>query len=694
MQFKYGARFALAVAGHGCIRYENRRYGINLGWSSDAPFPEWEFRRAGVSGNVDPKFPLALYNRVADDCVVCAERSYGISLRWARDARRADPHEWVVEGDFPVFRLKNLAAARRGDAYLLYGEQRYGINLVWGRRPAGGNFFLEPLAEPALPDAGDYVPGEASISTRRPQTWAVEWDGREGLDFEAYATPIRSPYIQNVTCDAATVLWRVGIPKGWDPRAWAGRLQARAWVAPAGTATTGGTLYRTGDATRPIEAGDATGTYQYESGVTFDHDVPSGSGENDYWLNRLSDRPVIRFRVTFRDLRPGTVYHYRVECEGVADDQDRRLANLVLADDVTFRTAPDPTGNPRVRFVAMGDLGPGDGQPSYFYDVFDLFHNVCRSRGPHLWLALGDIDNDTDGHPNAMDPFFFHVYNAYHGRKDPRLTSHTRAARRTTVKAFRSPPYCGLLGGLPVYPTFGNHDICNKGWPSSVDGCLAYWQKAYRGGFDLPSAGWDGASARFNTGSGGFFYTFRHGNVIFLSLGIPDLEGCDLGNGRTWTREWAARQEEALRDYLASLRGEIEKTDVWLVVYLHDHHAIIDDGGKYPELFLRYGVDLALAGHQHFFRHRTVWNGPADYRAVVAGVGGFGDTDPGDDCKRPGFVLAEVQGNVLRYWKYDTHRCDAEGKPRGRDALAPAIREYCRITKTGFGRHIVESTEG
>lgn len=694
MQFKYGARFALAVSGHGYIRYENRRYGINLGWSSDAPFPEWEFRRAGVSGNVDPKFPLALYNRVADDCVVRADRSYGISLRWARDARRADPHEWVVEGDFPVFRLKNLAAARRGDAYLLYGEQRYGINLVWGRRPAGGNFFLEPLAEPALPDAGDYVPGEASISTRRPQTWAVEWDGREGLDFEAYATPIRSPYIQNVTCDAATVLWRVGIPKGWDPRAWAGRLQARAWVAPAGTATTGGTLYRTGDATRPIEAGDATGTYQYESGVTFDHDVPSGSGENDYWLNRLSDRPVIRFRVTFRDLRPGTVYHYRVECEGVADDQDRRLANLVLADDVTFRTAPDPTGNPRVRFVAMGDLGPGDGQPSYFYDVFDLFHNVCRSRGPHLWLALGDIDNDTDGHPNAMDPFFFHVYNAYHGRKDPRLTSHTRAARRTTVKAFRSPPYYGLLGGLPVYPTFGNHDICNKLWPSSVDGCLAYWQKAYRGGFDLPSAGWDGASARFNTGSGGFFYTFRHGNVIFLSLGIPDLEGCDLGNGRTWTREWAARQEEALRDYLASLRGEIAKTDVWLVVYLHDHHAIIDDGGKYPELFLRYGVDLALAGHQHFFRHRTVWNGPADYRAVVAGVGGFGDKDSGDDCKRPGFVLAEVQGNVLRYWKYDTHRCDAEGKPRGRDALAPAIREYCRITKTGFGRHIVESTEG
>jgi hypothetical protein len=181
--------------------------------------------------------------------------------------------------------------------------------------------------------------------------------------------------------------------------------------------------------------------------------------------------------------------------------------------------------------------------------------------------------------------------------------------------------------------------------------------KGYRGGFDLPSAGWDGASARFNTGSGGFFYTFRHGNVIFLSLGIPDLEGCDLGNGRTWTREWAARQEEALRDYLASLRGEIEKTDVWLVVYLHDHHAIIDDGGKYPELFLRYGVDLALAGHQHFFRHRTVWNGPADYRAVVAGSRGVRRHGPGRRLQAPRLCMAEVQA-----------MCSGTGKRQHRSA--------------------------
>lgn len=693
MQLQYGMRFALEVAGHGYICYENRRYGINLGWSED-PVLEWEFRRAGAAGDVDPGLPLALYNRTAADCVVYAEREYGINLRWARDARRADPQEWAVEGEFPVLRLKNLVAARRGDAYLLYGERDYGINLVWGRRPARGNFYFETHVPRAQPAAGDYVPGEASMQTRRPHTWAVEWDGNEGLDFAAYATSIRSPYIQNVTGNAATVLWRVGIPKGRDPRSWAGRLQARAWVAPAGTATTAGTLYRTGDAARPIEASDATGTYQYESGVTFDRDVPDGGGKNDYWLNRLSDRPVIQFRVTFRDLRPGSVYHYRVECEGVADGADPQIATLVLADDITFRTAPGPSGNPRVRFVAMGDLGPGDGKPSYFYDVFDLFHSVCRSRGPHLWLALGDIDNDTDGHPNAMDPFFFHVYNAYHDRNDPRLTSHTRAARRTGVKAFRNPPYYGLLGGLPVFPTFGNHDICSKSWPSSVDGCLAYWQKAYRGGFDLPSAGWDDASTRFNRGSGGYFYTFRYGNVIFLSLGVPDLEGCDLGNGRKWTQEWATRQEEALRDYLGSLRGEVEKTDVWLVVYLHDHHAILDDGGKYPELFLRYGVDVALAGHQHIFRHKTIGNGLADYRAIVAGVGGFGDTDPGDACHRPGFVLAEVQGNVLRYWKHDTHRCDADGNPRGRDALAPSIREYCRITKVGPGRHIVEGTEG
>jgi hypothetical protein len=271
-------------------------------------------------------------------------------------------------------------------------------------------------------------------------------------------------------------------------------------------------------------------------------------------------------------------------------------------------------------------------------------------------------------------------------------------------RAFRKPPYYGLLGGLPVFPTFGNHDICSRplGKPfSSADGYYEYWKMAYRQGLRLPSAGWDDASTRFNTDNGGFFYTFRYGNVIFLSLGVPCLEECGLGRKKTpfsyeknWTSEWGKEQEKRLRIFLGAIRQEIARPDVWVVAYLHDHHAAIDFEKAYPQLFLRNGVDLVLAGHQHFFQHRTLTDGNTDYRAVVVGTGGFGDTDWGDDCHRPGFILAEVRGNVLQYWKYDTHRCNTVGKPDGRDALAPTIREYCRLTKTGFGRHDVEGTEG
>ena len=639
---------------------------------------------------------MALWNRTAQDFVVYEKRDYGINLRWLKDTKRNDPHDWRIEGVFPNIRLKNLTAEKKHDAYVLYGKRDYGINLVWGKKPNPCNFYVETLAATApQPGPGDYTPGEAVFTASRPRSWMVEWDGREGLDFDAYNTVMRAPFIQDVTRTTATVIWRVGLPKGWDPAVWAGRLKARAWVAAASIRTVDGRLYKTGDPGFPIAARDITGTYKYESGVRHDRPTADGKGASDYWLNRYSDRPVAEFSVTFTGLEPGRTWHYRIESEGVLDEDDRQLTTIVMADDVYFRTAPEGFQGQAVRFVAMGDLGPGDGRPSYFYDVFDLFHGVSREKGPHLWLALGDIDNDTDGHPNAMDPFFFHVYNAYLDKADPRKTAYTKTAKSTAVKAFRNPPYYGLLGGLPAFPTFGNHDICSRPTKvSKADGDFGYWKMAYRQGFRLPSAGWDDASTRFNAGNGGFFYTFRYGNVIFLSLGIPRLEGCKLSNGKSWASEWGNAQEERLRDFLGAIRQEIAKPDVWVVAYLHDHHAAIDFEKAYPQMFLHNGVDLVLAGHQHFFQHRTLTDGNTDYRAVVVGTGGFGDTDPGDDCHRPGFILAEVRGSVLQYWKYDTHRCSAEARPDGRDAFAPAVREYCRLTKTGFGRHDVEGTEG
>ena len=461
MKLLYGGRFALKVAEHGYIRYQIRDYGINLGWFEDSPFIaesypkrlvplwkwessppyEWEFRRAGASGTIDTARPVALWNKVAKDFVVYEKRDYGINLRWLKDTKRNDPHDWRIEGVFPNIRLKNLTAeAKKHDAYVLYGERKYGINLVWGKRPNLYNFYIEALSATApQPGPGDYTPGEAIFTASRPQSWMVEWNGNEGLDFDAYNTVMRAPFIQNVTRTTATVIWRVGLSKGWNPVVWAGRLKARACVAAASIPTVNGRLYKTGDPGFPITARDITGTYKYESGVRYDYSKPDGAGASDYWLNRYSDRPVVEFSVTFAGLEPGRTWHYRIESEGILDEDDKKLSKIVMADDVYFRTAPDWSQGQAVRFVAMGDLGPGDSQPSYFYDVFDLFHDVSRVKGPHLWLALGDIDNDTDGHPNAMDPFFFHVYNAYLDKANPGKTSYTKMAKNTTVKAFELP---------------------------------------------------------------------------------------------------------------------------------------------------------------------------------------------------------------------------------------------------------------
>jgi hypothetical protein len=74
---------AIHVSGAGLagyLKYQERDYGINLGWSS-TPVYEWRIR--GGEGVVfRDGFEVSLYNTVADDAVVYAERCCGINLRW------------------------------------------------------------------------------------------------------------------------------------------------------------------------------------------------------------------------------------------------------------------------------------------------------------------------------------------------------------------------------------------------------------------------------------------------------------------------------------------------------------------------------------------------------------------------------------------------------------------------------------
>lgn len=536
---------------------------------------------------------------------------------------------------------------------------------------------------------GLYYPGELGFDLDyHPATWNIKWDGRSGLNYEAYDCIFRAPYIQNVTTDSASVIWRVGLPIGTNPEDIIDSIKAEALLSLRETPIANGDRYSIRNG---IEATDCSWTYDsiYPKGISKEQNR-SIKTKNSLQLTSLHQRPTIQFRVRFTGLQPGKVYHYRIKSDlldPIAALSKEDIDYLTIANDISFKTADLPQSNRPVRFLAMSDLGPGKGRPNFYYDVFDLFHDVVRTYSPDFWLAPGDLEKYWGGHPNAMDPFFFNVYNAYLNRNfgiAPRWTSaSSEKAKDTKVKAFQKPPYYGILGGLPVYPAVGDDDL--KG--GNNNGSLENWRKSYLSNFELPREG------SFNRAGNGFFYTFRYGDVILVSLAIPGPMG-KFRFGIDWWNEWGSRQINYLKAYLSSLKEELSNPNTWLIVYFHDYHWGYSPSSEmqlnFSRLLAALGVDLAIMGNQHCFAHKTIRYGGVDYRAVVVGAGGFGAVKA---CKRPGFIMANIYQDTLEYWKFDSHNCGFQGEPENRDALAPMVREYCVVKKLGYGKHEVKEMD-
>lgn len=108
------------------LGYQERRWGINLGWVGQKGNNEWVFQRQdGSKGKLAPGEKVALRNIEADDYVAYGKRAWGINLVW----KNSPVYEWTVKWDPESgrFSLYNSAA---GD-YVVYGERPTGINLVW-----------------------------------------------------------------------------------------------------------------------------------------------------------------------------------------------------------------------------------------------------------------------------------------------------------------------------------------------------------------------------------------------------------------------------------------------------------------------------------------------------------------------------------------------------------------------------------
>ena len=81
---KYGDKVALQPKGHSFIKYGSRRWGINLVWSDQAVY-EWTVEGGAVGTEVTLNKPFGLKNAAVNDHVVYCTRPTGVNLRWSND---------------------------------------------------------------------------------------------------------------------------------------------------------------------------------------------------------------------------------------------------------------------------------------------------------------------------------------------------------------------------------------------------------------------------------------------------------------------------------------------------------------------------------------------------------------------------------------------------------------------------------
>ena len=247
-------------------------------------------------------------------------------------------------------------------------------------------------------------------------------------------------------------------------------------------------------------------------------------------------RPARRHAVALTELAPGSTYHYRVE------------ANASFTASGSFRTAP-AGGDSSFVFAVVGDGGMAQ------MAVAGLLERAT----PDLVLHTGDVVYPS-GKQRHYDRRFF-------------------------------APYRRLIGGVPVFPVLGNHDVRTR------DG--AAYLENFHPPFDDPK-------------SGGRYYSFDWGSVHFVALDSELYHG-DSGGDEARQKAWLERD--------LSATDQSRK-----VVFLHRPPYSSSRHGGDPKVrndlepvFVRHGVDLVFSGHDHCYE-RTVPIEGVTY--VVSGGGG------------------------------------------------------------------------
>jgi acid phosphatase type 7 len=354
--------------------------------------------------------------------------------------------------------------------------------------------------------------------------------------------------------------------------------------------------------------------------------APYASLSKDYPVNNSAFRST-----TLTDLKPNTVYRYRLASEG----QGYKFQSK----DFTFRTLP-PADTKTFRFAAIGDTQMGQ-KPEIDLLERNLFGMIADWK-PALLLHLGDMLPTGRGDGHSIHESWF------------------RAQERNNA----------LRANFFMAATSGNHCWSGKGHG---------WYADYFGNMPVDA---DGAKPPF-------YYSFDVGsNVHFVCL---NTEVEKSNKDKNLADQRLKDLPFSYNDQLAWLDKDLARTKAtWKVVFFHKPlHTV----GPYPasEAFRKdvgalcdkYGVQVLLSGHDHSYQKTWRINNVTRERSdtgtvqVVSGGGGGSlfnrklEADWNiDHVKVYHYVRVEVDADELRVQAvdaknhvFDAWRLKATGQP-------------------------------
>jgi len=346
---------------------------------------------------------------------------------------------------------------------------------------------------------------------------------------------------------------------------------------------------------------------------------------HDSYISGGKDRRL--FKMVVSNLEPNCHYKYKFSYRATwLDAWHSKNGSFYI---------PPTWPSHQMDFVAFGDQRCFDNNCGFYQAIYAVAHEVSLDSPGTFILNTGDI--------------------VYYGGYQ--LSTHDY-----WKKYFKVDPMRDLLSSLPMMTTPGNHDLDYGHGYDNVDA----WE--YTGYFPYTIRTHNAREVHYARTYGPF-------RIYSLSSYPMDAdEFCSSANANFRKKEdGGTGQYEWLED---RLKGSYEGWPQWKIVMLHT--PLYDpDGGCNNQhdarnylkpLFEKYGVDLVLAGHEHFYARKTV-NGISYF--ILGGGGaplGLSEHSPCRDkpknCESNGevfdyvtnkyhYVFFRANGDVMTAWTND-----------------------------------------